>query len=280
MKVLIVGARGMLGQELAAAFGTWEPVLWDREQCDITNRSTVERMVGELKPDMVLNAAAYNDVDGAEQNGALAQQLNAEAPGYLAAAVRASGGILVHYSTDYVFRGDEQRGYSEEAQPDPQSIYAHSKFAGEQAVQNSGAQYYLIRLSRLFGRPAASATGKKSFVDTMLQLATTRESVDAVDEELSCPTYAPDLARQTKFIVEQKMPFSTYHVTNSGACTWYGLAKEIFSQCGVRATLNPVPAGKFPRPAARPRYSALLNTKLPPLRPWQDALAEYLVQEK
>jgi len=276
MKLLIVGAQGMLGQELAKVFADYKPLLWDREEIDIANESDVEEKIGNLKPDLVINSAAYNDVDGAEKNEDLANKINGFGVGYLAKAVRASGGILVHYSTDYVFMGDKEGGYIESDQPDPQSAYARSKYLGEQEIQKNINDFYIIRLSRLFGKPAVSQAAKKGFVDVMIELAKTKKELNVVDEELSCPTYAPDLALRTKEIVNSKKPFGIYHAANSGACTWHEFAKEIFAIKRVSVKLNPVPTSFYSRPARRPEYSILLNTKLAKQRSWQDALKDYL----
>jgi dTDP-4-dehydrorhamnose reductase len=276
MKLLIVGAQGMLGQELAKVFADYKPLLWDREKIDIADESDVQEKIGNLKPDLVINSAAYNDVDGAEKNEDLANKINGFGVAYLAKAVRASGGILVHYSTDYVFMGDKEGGYIESDQPDPQSAYARSKYLGEQEIQKNINDFYIIRLSRLFGKPAVSQAAKKGFVDVMIELAKTKKELNVVDEELSCPTYAPDLALLTKEIVDNKKPFGIYHGANSGACTWYELAKEIFAIKRISVKLNPVSTSFYPRPAKRPEYSILLNTKLPPQRSWQDALKDYL----
>ncbi len=276
MKLLIVGSQGMLGQELAKVFVDYKPLLWDREEIDISDKSDVQEKIEDLKPDLVINSAAYNDVDGAEKNEALANKINGFGVGYLARAVRVSGGILVHYSTDYVFKGDKKEGYKESDKPDPQSAYARSKYLGEQETQKNIDNFYIIRLSRLFGKPAVSQAGKKSFVDVMLELSKTKKDLNIVDDELSCPTYAPDLALRTKEIIDRKKPFGIYHAANSGACTWYEFAKEIFAMKEISVRLNSVPTSFYPRPAKRPEYSILLNTKLPLQRRWQDALKEYL----
>lgn len=280
MKLIIIGAHGLLGQELARAFQKDKPLLWDRQEIDVSDEQQVSEKINEIKPAVVINAAAYNDVDGAENNEALANKINGFGPGYLAKATRASGGILVHYSTDYVFKGDQKEGYKEVDQPEPQSAYARSKYLGEQAVQKHTDRFYLIRLSRLFGQPASSETAKRSFVQLMLELAKTKSELNVVNEERDCPTYAPDLAQRTKEIIEQKKQFGVYHVTNSGGCTWYDFAREIFTIKNISVKLNPVPASFFPRPAARPKYSILINTKLPPLRSWQEALAEFLTASR
>ncbi|MFA6098523.1 MAG: dTDP-4-dehydrorhamnose reductase [Patescibacteria group bacterium] len=276
MKIVIIGAKGMLGQELAKTFAGSNPILWDRENVDIANEKNVQKMIGETRPDLVINAAAFNDVDGAEKNRQIANDINGYAIGYLARAITAVQGILVHYSTDYVFKGDVKNGYNEEDKPNPQSVYASSKFLGEIELQNNCHNFYLIRLSRLFGQPAGSQTGKKSFVQLMLDLAKANKEINVVNEELSRPTYAPDLAAQTKFIFDSKKPFGIYHVTNASACTWFDFAREIFAQKSISAKINPVTADFYPRPVKRPKYSILLNNKLPALRSWQEALADYL----
>jgi dTDP-4-dehydrorhamnose reductase len=277
MKVIIIGAKGMLGQELARTFVDYQPLLWDRQEIDITDEYSVSNKISGEKPDVVINAAAFNDVDAAEEKEPLAKRINGSGPGYLAKSLSASGGILVHYSTDYVFRGDKKEGYLEEDSPEPQSAYARSKYLGEQEVQKCTGKFYIIRLSRLFGQPAASETAKKSFVQLMLDLAKTKKELNVVNEELDCPTFAPDLALRTREIIEQKKPYGLYHVTNSGACTWYDFAKEIFTLKNIDVKLNPVPTDFFPRPAVRPKYSVLLNTKLTAMRSWQEALKEFLV---
>lgn len=277
MKVLIIGAKGMLGQELVREFGENgnEVISWDKEEIDITKKDLVLEKVKSAEPGIIINAAAYNAVDKIEEGEKeLADSVNGYAVGNLSEAAEAVGALLVHYSTDYIFEGTAIDGYGEEEKPNPQSIYANSKLLGEQQLKNR--KHYLIRTSKLFGKPAKSVGAKKSFVDVMLDLANERDSMELVDEELSSPTYVRDLARRTQEIVDWKKPFGIYHVTNDGGCTWYGWAKKIFELSGKSVKLIPVSADKFPRPAKRPKYSILVNTKLPPMRSWEEALAEYL----
>ena len=277
MKVLIIGAKGMLGQELAREFGGngYEVMAWDKEEVDITKKEDVNKKISDLKPEIIINAAAYNAVDKIEEGEKeFAEAVNGYAVGNISEVAGAVGAILVHYSTDYVFRGRRVEGYKEEDTPRPQSVYAQSKWLGEQKIKNK--KYYLIRTSRLFGKQAQSEGAKKSFVDTMLKCAEEKDCLELVDEELSSPTYVLDLARRTREIIEWEKPFGIYHATNAGACTWYGWAKKIFELSGKSVKLIPVPAEKFPRPAKRPKYSILLNTKLPPMRTWEEALADYL----
>ena len=276
MKVLIIGAKGMLGQELVKVFHDHEVLAWDREDCDITKKDEVQNKIQQAAPDLVINSAAYNDVDGAERNKDLADRINGYAPGYIAEAADKAGARLVHYSTDYVFRGDRKQGYKEDAMPDPISVYGLSKYLGELETVKFTKKYYLIRLSRLFGKPGIGEDAKKSFVDKMLELAKTRDKLDVINEEVSCPTYAPDLAKRTREIVEGDYDFGIYHGANKGACTWYEFCQNIFKIKEISVKLNPVPGSKFPRLAKRPAYSILLNTKLPEARTWQEALWQYL----
>ncbi|PIW36366.1 MAG: dTDP-4-dehydrorhamnose reductase [Candidatus Kerfeldbacteria bacterium CG15_BIG_FIL_POST_REV_8_21_14_020_45_12] len=277
-KVLIIGCHGMLGQDLKQVFSDCNPVCWDKDELDITDREMVFEKLAEMKPDLVINSAAYNAVDDAEEDDSfeLAKKINGEGPWNLADACAEIGATLVHYSSDYVFAGNDANGYDEEAVPDPQSRYAESKRMGELNVLNSKANVFLIRTCRLFGAPGVSTGSKNSFVDTMLELAKTRDELKVVNEEVAAPTYTPDLAAQTRLLIEGGYDPGIYHITNSGSCNWYEFAQEIFSQAKVSIKLLPVPASEFPRPAARPDYSVLINTKLPPLRSWQEAVAAHL----
>lgn len=288
-KVLIIGARGMLGQELVRVFSAlggpasggsqYEVIGWDVEDIDITEQAEVKEKIGALKPDIIVNAAAYNAVDKAEEPEEFvkAKALNGSAPGYLAQIAKKLGAVFVHYSSDYVFDGRKQEGYRENDLVSPISSYGRSKLLGEQEVKKAGGKYYIIRLQKLFGRPGQSENAKKSFFETMLFLAETKKELEVVDEELANFTYAPDLAKQTKYIVENNLVSGIYHITNEGApATWFGAAKALFELTDQDIKLIPVPAEKFPRPAKRPKYSILINTKLPPLRPWPEALKEFL----
>ncbi len=277
MKVLILGAKGMLGTELVKVYSDHEVLAWDREECDITNADQIRSKILEARPDLIINCAAYNNVDGAEDEGReLAYLLNREAPGYIAEVAKELDVPFVQYTSDYVFDGAKSDGYIETDEPNPISEYAKSKAEGEVRVLASGARVYVIRPSRIFGEMGTGEGVKESFVDLILRLAEDKNELDLVDEETASPTYAPDLAKRTREVVEGYEP-GIYHGTNEGACTWFGFAKEIFQLAGQDdIKLNPVPTSFYPRPAARPSCSWLKNTKLPPARSWQDALAEYM----
>ncbi|HLC95497.1 MAG TPA: dTDP-4-dehydrorhamnose reductase [Patescibacteria group bacterium] len=281
-KVLVLGAQGMLGQELVKRFredAKYSVVGWDREEIDVTDPAFANEKIRTYAPDIIFNAVAYNAVDQCEDNAEEYQKavlLNANVPHFLAQLVKAMDVTLVHYSTDFVFDGTLEAGYVEDAVPHPLSKYGESKLMGEQYVLATGGKNYIIRLSRLFGKPATSAIAKKSFFEKMLEGAQGKKEVMAVDDEKSCFTYAPDLARASKALLEEESPYGIYHLPNSEAATWYDAAQVLFEIANVAVTVKPVSADTFPRPAKRPRFSVLRNTKRPALRPYTEALREFL----
>lgn len=296
-KILVLGAKGMLGQELVRVFGadgSHGVVGWDAEDADVTDFAVAERKIREEAPTVILNAVAYNAVDRCEESDEeyrKAMSLNAEAPGFLARLARDLGATIVHYSSDYVFDGEREDGYAEDATPHPLSKYGESKRGGEKNVMAEGGNFYVIRLSKLFGKPATSAQGKRSFFEKMLEVARLAENdksrqaqgkaeVSAVDDERSCFTYAPDLAQATLDLIKDGAAPGIYHLANTGAVTWYEAAQKLYELAGVKVAVKPVSAGAFPRPARRPHMSELLNTKRPALRPYTEALEEFLKQEK
>ncbi len=310
-KVVILGARGMLGQELVALFQAdqnYTVTAWDREESDVTDFAQLRTQLMDLWPDLIINAVAYNAVDACEndvEQRAAAHLLNVRVPGELAKIAKTLDATLIHYSSDYVFdgerpeyahgknphccgqgcvtcmyRGDAEHfeywAYHEDDRPRPLSEYGKSKHGGEQSVRKHAGRFYIIRLSKLFGKPAESAVGKKSFFDTMLQLGKEKDEVRVIHGEVSKFTYAPDLARATKEIMEQHYPYGIYHVANDGACTWYEGVKELFALADITTPVVPIAPEDMPRPAQRPASSVLKVTKIPPLRHYRDALAEYL----
>lgn len=283
-KVLILGSKGMLGQELERAYRSDEAYMvfaWDREDIDVTDFRTVERMIREQSPALIINAIAYNAVDLCEEDDEEYRQafrLNAEVPEFLARLAREIGASFVHYSTDYVFDGENEHGYAEDALPSPISRYGMSKWEGEKRVQSIGGAYYLIRLSKLFGKPAISGYGKKSFFEKMLEAAKGKERVDVVDGERSRFTYAPDLALATKVLEQNAAPFGIYHLVNEDSATWYEAAKTLFRIARMPIEVNPVLPETLSRPAKRPRSSILLNTQFIPFRSYAEALGEFLQQ--
>ena len=274
-RVLVLGAKGTLGGQLMRLYP--EATGWDREEVDVLDPSALWARLDGLGfvPDAVVNCVAFNDVDGAEDRPEQAFALNAEFPGRLAAWTKQMGVPLVHYSTNYVFDG--ARGeYNESDAAAPLSAYGRSKWRGEQLVADNGGRWYVVRTAVIFGPKGESELSKKSFVDIMLDLAAKRDTIEAVADEVNSLTYAVDLAAGTRNLLEAAPPAGTYHVTNGGGASWYDFAREIFQIAGTRTTVLPVPSTRFPRKAKRPPRAVLLNTLLPPQRPWQEALAEFL----
>lgn len=282
MKILILGAQGNLGQQLVKTFESDNNVIaWDRSEVDITDKELLQKKIGDIKPELIINAVAYNAVDKCEEDEefAIAKKINTDAPGFLAEIALSLNAILVHYSSDYVFAGQDEKGYEESDQPDPVNNYGETKFLGEKniiALSGKGLKWYLIRTSKLFGPKGESEYSKPSFFDTMISLSKSREELDVVDEEESCFTYTIDLAKATRELIDNDEGYGIYHIVNSGPCTWYGAVKALFRLSGINIKVNAVTSDKFSRPAKRPKYSVLLNTKIKPLRNWQDALKEYL----
>jgi dTDP-4-dehydrorhamnose reductase len=280
-RVLIVGSHGMLGQDLVNVFEkdiNWEVFAYDRENIDITSEESLREKIEKIEPSVVINATGYNAVDKCETDEIefeLAKKINGYGPGILAKICKDKDIPLVHYVSDYIFDG-EKGEYAEEDRPIPISNYGRSKLLGEEEIKKNTDKYYLIRTSKLFGKPGKSKVSKRSFFDTMIELSRDNSLLKIVDEEKSCFTYTPDLALETKNMIEEKIPFGTYHIVNEGACTWYEAVCELFKMTKIETEVIPVSASEFPRPAKRPKSSVLLNTKLLPLRNYKDALKEYL----
>ncbi len=282
-KTLILGAKGNLGQQLVKVFSPDDEVIaWDRGEIDITDRELILKKISDIKPELVINAAAYNAVDKCEtedEEYELAKKINIDGPKFLAEACLKAGATLVHYSTDYVFDGAKKRGYAEADEPKPINRYGKTKFHGERKIlelSGKGLKWYLIRTSKLFGPKGESEMAKPSFFDMMLELSRQKQNLEVINGEVSCFTYTPDLAKATKELVDKNSGYGIYHIINSGACTWYGAALELFKLAGIDMAVKPITGDQLARPAKRPKYSVLLNTKLPPMRDYREALREYL----
>ncbi|RZN14306.1 MAG: dTDP-4-dehydrorhamnose reductase [Methanosarcinales archaeon] len=258
IKTLILGANGMLGYDLQKVFP--DAVSRGRE-LDITDEALVSTFIQELNPNLVINAAAYTDVDGCEDNRETAFGVNGKALEYIAKACSKVGAVLVHYSTDYIFDGSKEE-YVESDQPCPINAYGESKLLGEKNIMEHMDDYRIIRTSWLFG-----AHGK-NFVETMLRLSQETDTVRVVNDQFGKPTYTADLARKTAGIVG--LAPGIYHITNDCVCSWYEFAAAIIDN------VYPCSSEEFVRRAKRPGYSVLVNTKTAPMRHWNDALGEYL----
>jgi dTDP-4-dehydrorhamnose reductase len=273
---LILGAKGTLGGQLLKLYP--EATAWDREDVDVLDFPSLRAKVADLPdpPDAIVNCVAFNDVDGAEDHPDRAFALNGDFVGTLAAYARELGLPLVHYSTNYVFDG-VQGEYIETDAPSPLSVYGRSKLRGEQLLLAAGGHGCVLRTAVIFGPKGASDLSKKSFVDIMLDLSAKRDTIQAVSDEINSVTYAPDLAAATRDVLERMPAPGIYHTVNSGAASWFDFAREIFRIAGRPVTVLPVASTHFPRKAQRPPKAVLLSTKLPPMRPWTAALADFLL---
>lgn len=267
-KVVITGSGGMLGSDLSRVFP--RAIRLTHKQFDITDREQVFLKISELKPDVVINAAAYTNVERAEDEKEAANFLNSTAVLYLAEACKKTGSILLHYSTDYVFDGGKKTGYDESDKPNPLNAYGRSKLGGEQNIQNTMEKYYLLRTSWLFGKNG------KNFVDTITRIAKENGEIRVVDDQFGCPTFSYDLALMTKKIVDGEYPFGIYHVTNGGYCSWFKFAQEIVSAQKIKCRVLPCASKEYPTKVVRPRYSILNNNKTEKMPEWQNALRRYL----
>lgn len=256
-----------------------ELILADKYTLDITNKEQVEKFIGEVKPEILINASAYTAIDRAEDEDQkeLCLKINAEGVKYLAEACSKNGIIFVHYSTDYIFDGENMNGYREDDKTiGPKNFYGNSKYLGEKNIlrvesENYKFQYYILRTSWLYGKEG------KNFIKTMLELSKTKSELNIINDQHGGPTYTIDVAKRTRYILEQKLKKGIYHITNEGITTWYDFAIEIFRIKNINIKVNPVNSEQYQTKAIRPHYSILLNTKiLPKMRSWEEALEEFL----
>lgn len=273
VKIVLFGKSGMLGSCFCAALKDEELFAYDQSEADITDVAAVEQIIKGVEPDFVVNCAAFTDVDRCESEQEMACLVNGEAAGDIARNCAAVGAKLVHFSTDYVFDGEKAEGYNENDSPSPINAYGESKLRGEKLIRENMKDYFIVRPSWLFGK------GGKNFVDTMLSLAEGKKALEVVDDQIGSPTYTKDLcdAVVMDFIKNEPNP-GIYHLTNSGICSWHEFAQEIFRIKGLDVTTQKISSDKLNRAAKRPKCSILLNTKLPVLRSWQEALRRYLVR--
>jgi len=275
VKTLLLGAQGMLGSALAQIFADTELTALALADLDITNQPAVRDKITTLKPELIINAAAYTDVDGAENDFKNALKVNATAVKYIAEAAKEIDATLVHYSTDYIFPGDRQKGYDEDDKPGPPvNRYGQTKLAAEQALQDVNPRFFILRTAWLYG------PNGKNFVDTMLELATKRDELSVINDQFGSPTYTGDLAQATKEIVSGSYEPGIYHTVNSGIATWYEFAQKIFELASVKIKVSPIPSTDYPLPADRPKYSVLNNNRGPKFRPWNQALEDYIQHHK
>lgn len=278
-RVLVTGAGGQLACALARVFERdWDVRTLGRAELDIRDEGAVRAAVGAYRPAVILNGAAYNDVDGAEANPVAALETNAFAVRGLARAAAASGTALVHYSSDFVFDGAASRPYIEDDRPNPQGVYAASKLLGEWFALEAG-RAYVLRVESLFGAPPGSGARKGSLAGLVEGILAGREVPVFVDRTVS-PSYVFDVADATRRLVEAERPAGLFHCVNAGACSWHDVATEIARLLGRTAVLKPITLDSVTLRARRPKYSALDCPRLREagidMPTWQDALRRYM----
>ena len=282
MRVAVIGANGQVGTDVVAAarFGGLDAIPLMHADCEVTDRASLDRALRCLQAgDVVVNTAAYHRSEECERHPEVALSVNALGAHHAAAATDARGAAIVYFSTDYVFDGAKRAPYVESDCPSPVNVYAASKAAGETLTRLANPRAYVIRISSVFGTAGSSGKGA-NFVDRMVAKAQAGETVRVVNDVVMTPTSASDAARLLIALLAKNAAFGTYHLANSGQCSWWEFTKEIFSLCGFLAQPQAVSSKEFSAAAPRPAYSVLASEKLPTLglhpRPWQDALAEYL----
>jgi dTDP-4-dehydrorhamnose reductase len=281
VRCALIGAAGQLGFDLARTFDLpGELFRLARADLDVLDRGAVERVLRDLRPTLVVNTAAYNLVDRAEEDQATAFALNAGAVGTLADVSDALRATLVHFSTDYVFDGRRSTPYGEHDAPAPLNAYGRSKLEGERLALTRCRRAFVFRVSGLYGVARSAGKGGTNFVETMLRLARAGQSLRVVRDQVLTPSYTRDLAPKVWRVVARAAP-GLYHLTNAGETSWYDFAREIFRLSGLAPALTAVTAAEYGARAIRPAYSVLGHGRLvaageDDLRPWPDALAAYL----
>ncbi|MBN2057716.1 MAG: dTDP-4-dehydrorhamnose reductase [Candidatus Saganbacteria bacterium] len=283
MKILVIGADGQLGTDLAKVVPKNEFVGLTIKDIDITDKARCLHVIKQHSPDVVINTAAYHHVDKCEDNEAPAFEVNTYGPKYLAQACKAVDCALVHISTDYVFDGKKGKPYVETDAPNPESIYAISKYAGEQCVKYILDKHFIVRSTGLFGTAGCLGKGGGNFVEGMIKRSQTQPELKVVTDEMLSPTYSLDLAGNINELCRTGK-YGTYHMVSHGHCSWYEFALEIFKQLGRQIKINEAKAADFKPQARRPKFSALDNANLKKIgldlmRPWQDALKAYLIEK-
>jgi dTDP-4-dehydrorhamnose reductase len=280
MRVLITGAHGLLGAAIASAFGDCEAVhALGRGALDITDTRRVEATVTTVRPDVIVNCAAYNDVDGAETNASHALAVNAFAVLDLARAAAAHDAVLVHYSSDFVFDGCAERPYIETDAPNPRSIYASSKLLGDWFAAEA-PRAFVLRVESLFGGPGVHAGARRGSLGGIVDRVLTGGEVPVFTDRTVSPSYTPDVAAATRRLIDEGAPSGTYHCVNSGAATWAEVAAEAARLFGRELRMKPLTLETVTLRAPRPKFCALSNARLASIGiampSWQDGLRRYV----
>lgn len=283
MVILVVGGHGQLGQALQSIEKEFPEVTFiftDSDTLNILKPQEINAAFEQFKPDYCINASAYTAVDKAESEPELAQAINVEGVENLATACKTYQTVLFHISTDFVFDGSKKTPYTEQDIPNPKGVYGQTKLDGEKVIQTCIEQYYIIRTSWLYSQFA------NNFMKTMLRLATERNTLSIVNDQIGTPTQAVDLAEVIMVIINyhknhQHQPnYGLYHFSNEGQCSWFEFAQGIFKKNNIKIDLNPIPTSAYPTPAQRPFYSVLDKSKIKNtfgihIKKWEESLQPF-----
>lgn len=279
MKILITGANGMLAKAVINQFKeNNELILTDVSELDITNEIKTNDFITKIKPEYIINCAAYTAVDKAEEDIEIAEKVNAIGPKNLAIAAKNNNATLIHISTDYVFNGelDTTKAYIESDEIGPVTVYGKTKAAGEKYIIENCDKYYILRTAWLYG-------DGNNFVRTMIKIGKEKEEVNVVSDQHGSPTFTVDLASIINQVMEKELPYGIYHSTNEGFTTWYEFTKKIYELANINCKVNSVTSEEFIRPAKRPKNSKMSKSKLLEngviIPKYEDALERYLKVE-
>jgi dTDP-4-dehydrorhamnose reductase len=276
VRLLVIGAAGMLGRDLVAASerAGHDVSGVDLPEIDITDAPATERVVREHAPDVVVNCAAFTDVDGAEEREPVAARVNADGAGNVAVAARLAGARVVYLSTDYVFDGEKREPYVESDATGPRTAYGRTKLAGEQVTAEGNPDHVIARTAWLFG------VHGKNFVETMLRLGADLGELKVVHDQVGCPTWTGHLSEALLTLAGGEQT-GVFHTAGGGTCSWYEFAVEIFRRAGMDdVSVTPGTTAEFPRPAPRPAWSVLASERGAPRLPdWREGLGAYLVEQ-
>ena len=283
MKILLIGANGQLGSDIAKILHSEEVLPLAHADIEIAEEASVRSKIEDYSPDVVVNTAAYHRAADCEKNDLESFRINSIGAKNLAIACKKSKAILVHISTDYVFDGKKKEPYVESDSPGPLSVYGISKLAGEYYVKYLCPKHFIVRTSGLYGSAKCRAKGG-NFIDLMLRLAKEQDEIEVVNDEILTPTYTLDLARKIRDIIQTDY-FGLYHITNNGSCSWYEFAEKIFEFYHMKVNLKAVSAERFPSGVKRPHYSVLRNYALEKIgmddmRKWDAALKAFLSRKE
>ena len=277
-KVLLIGANGQLGTDIVKVFQNVEVIPLIHNDIEISDYTLSKKIIEKFQPEIVINTAAYHNVLECEKNPVKTFMVNSVGAKNLAQICRDNQIRLVYMSTDYVFDGQKSTPYTEEDTPNPLNVYGISKLAGE-FLSKTTEKYYVIRVSSLFGKSGCRAKKGMNFVKTMLHLAKSRESVQVTSNVICSPTYTFDIALKLKEMLDNDLPSGLYHIANSGYCSWYEFAVEIFSQIGSNIIVEKKNETEELEGVKRPLFSPIASLELEPLRHWKEALKSYLQEE-